>query len=160
MPAPGRLRTAIVMAALYAGISSPMFAIWEIAQLPLYTIWAERGARASLWAALHCTLGDICIAFVTIFGALILTFIAPRLRTFRAVAAITVVSGFVITGAIEAASVRWLGRWAYGPLMPVEPFFGIGLSPLAQWIVIPASTLFLIRRRLARAISCERRGAP
>ncbi len=156
----GRLRTAIVMAALYASVSAPMFAIWEIAQLPLYTIWAEKGVRASLWAAFHCTLGDLFIAFVTIFAALIAAVIAPRLRTIRAVAAITIASGFVITGVIEVASVRWFERWAYSPLMPVEPFFGIGLSPLALWIVAPALTLFLIRRRLARALSWERRGAP
>ncbi len=160
MVGPGRLRTAIVMAALFAGVASPMFAIWEIAHLPLYTIWAEKGVRASIWAAFHCTLGDIFIAFVTIFGALISAVIAPGLRTVRAVAAFTLLSGLIVTGAIEVASVQWLGRWAYGPLMPVEPFFGIGLSPLAAWIVIPVSALFLIRRRLAHAISCERRGAP
>ena len=153
MIAPGPLRTATVMAALYAGIASPMFVVWEIAHLPLYTIWAEKGVRASIWAALHCTVGDIFIAFVTIVGALISAVFAPGLRTVRAIAAITILSGLVITGAIEVASVQWLGRWAYGPLMPVEPFFGVGLSPLAAWIVIPLTALFLIRRGLARAIS-------
>ncbi len=160
MITPGRLRTTFVMASLYAGAASPMFAIWEIAQLPLYAIWAEEGVRASIWAALHCTVGDIFIAFVTIFGALISAVFAPGLRTVRAVAAISLLSGLVVTGAIEVASVQWLGLWAYGPLMPVEPFFGIGLSPLAAWIVIPIAALLLIRRRLARAISCETRAAP
>ncbi len=160
MITPGRLRTAIGMAALYAGVATPMFAVWEIAQLPLYTIWAEKGVRASIWAALHCTVGDFLIAFVTIFGALISAVFAPGLRTARAIAAITLLSGLVVTGAIEVTSVQWLGRWAYGPLMPVDPFFGIGLSPLAAWIVIPIAALLLIRRRLARAISCETRAAP
>jgi hypothetical protein len=32
------------------------------------------------------------------------------------------------------------------PLMPVDPILGTGLSPLAQWTVVPAVALFVLRR--------------
>lgn len=153
MIASSRFRAALVLAVSYVGVALPMFAAWEVAQLPLYTIWAEQGVRASLWAALHCTIGDAVLAFVTILGALLATFVASGWRRFRGVAAITVLAGLIVTAIVEVLSTQWLGRWAYGPLMPVEPLFGIGLSPLAQWIVVPALALFLLRRALARVLS-------
>jgi hypothetical protein len=155
MAATGRLRNITVLAASYAAICLPMFALWEIAQLPLYTMWADRGVRASLWAALHCTLGDVAIAVLTLLGAVLSTAFAPGHRTTRRIAAITVLLGVVVTAAIEVASTQWLHRWAYGPLMPVDPFFGIGLSPLAQWIVVPASALSLVRRRSAELLRAD-----
>jgi len=36
--------------------------------------------------------------------------------------------------------------WAYSPLMPVVHLINIGLSPLLQWIVIPAAALYAARR--------------
>ena len=39
--------------------------------------------------------------------------------------------------------------------MPVDPIFGIGLSPLAQWTVVPAAALFLLRRRLVAACAVQ-----
>lgn len=150
MAAASCVRSALRLATRYAAVSLPMFAFWEVGQLPLYTIWAEKGVRPSLWAALHCALGDVAIGFLTLIVALMSTAIVPGSRTVRGVAAITILSGVVITAAIEVGSTQWLERWAYAPLMPVDPFLGIGLSPLAQWIVVPTMALLLVRRRLAQ----------
>lgn len=129
-----------------------MFAVWELAQLPLYTIWEQQGVQASLWAALHCTIGDAIVAFLTFAGALAWANHARALSSVAGLAAVCLVLGLLVTAVIEVLSTQWLDRWAYGPLMPVEPLFGIGLSPLAQWIFVPGLTLFLLRNRLARGL--------
>ena len=40
--------------------------VWEMAQMPLYTLWRTGTAREIAWAILHCTLGDLAIAMVTL----------------------------------------------------------------------------------------------
>ena len=47
---------------------------WELAQLPLYTIWREASAGYIAFAVAHCTVGDILIGA----AALALTLIAVR----------------------------------------------------------------------------------
>ena len=132
----------------YMALSLPMFAAWEVAQLPLYAIWVEEGVHASLRAALHCTAGDSVYALFAIGSAWIVALVVPRLRNAVAIATMTLLIGLAITAGVEVASTQWLDRWSYGPLMPVDPIFGIGLSPLAQWTVVPATALYLLRRRL------------
>lgn len=39
------------------------------------------------------------------------------------------------------------GSSTYGPLMPVLPWLGIGLSPFLQWIVLPSVALSTALRR-------------
>ncbi len=142
-----RFANRLGLVARYVGVALPMFAAWEVAQLPLYAIWSEQGSHASLLAALHCTAGDAAYALLTFGCALIAGAYAPALRSGVAIATITLLLGLALTTAVEVASTRWLGRWSCGPLMPVDPIFGVGLSPLAQWTVVPVAALFLVRRR-------------
>ena len=46
-----RIHTRLTFVLWYAAMTLPQFAIWEVAQLPLYTIWTEQGVASSLWAA-------------------------------------------------------------------------------------------------------------
>ena len=43
---------------------------WEVAQLPLYTLWHTASPRLIAWAVLHCTAGDLAIAAVALTLAL------------------------------------------------------------------------------------------
>jgi hypothetical protein len=138
------------LGAAYLVAVAPLFAIWEIAQLPLYTIWVERGPAESLVAAMHCTLGDLVLA-ATAFAAGMAG--AVRLAAMRSAArftCITLAASIALTLAIEIVSTRWLDRWAYEAAMPT--LFGIGLSPIAQWLVIPLLGLFKQQRRIERAL--------
>lgn len=45
-----------------AGLSLPFHLGWEVAQLPLYTLWHEPDRLRIAWAILHCTAGDVLIA--------------------------------------------------------------------------------------------------
>ena len=110
---------------------------WEFAQLPFYTLWRTGPAREIILAVFHCTGGDMLIAGSTLAGSLLLLGTAdwPRAR-FLPVAAATLISGIGTTAYSEYRNTA-RGVWTYSDLMPVLPGTGIGLAPLAQWIVIP-----------------------
>ena len=46
---------------------------WEILQLPLYTLWYESSPATIAFAVVHCTLGDLLIATISFFAALVLS---------------------------------------------------------------------------------------
>src|SRR5215213_9612223 len=70
-----RALTFLCVAGAYAGVATSLFAAWEIAQLPLYTIWRERSFAQNIAAALHCTLGDAVIAFLAFLAAVWMAFL-------------------------------------------------------------------------------------
>ena len=117
--------------------------VWEIAQLPLFTLWHEAPPTVIAWAVIHCTGGDILIAAATYaIGSLVAHDLAwpansPRIRPLAAL----IVSGVGYTFYSEWRNVYVLGAWAYTPSMPTV--FDIGLSPLAQWIFVPLATTIL-----------------
>ncbi|HKB46619.1 MAG TPA: hypothetical protein VKC57_02915 [Ktedonobacterales bacterium] len=53
---------------------------WELAQLPLYTIWREANAGYIAFAVAHCTVGDILIGAAALALALIATRAGPLAR--------------------------------------------------------------------------------
>ncbi len=120
---------------------------WECAQLPLYTLWKTGSARQITYDVLHCTGGDVLIAGATLVGSLLLLGTAdwPRAR-FLPVAAATLISGIGTTAYSERFNTA-RGTWTYSDLMPVVPGTGIGLAPLAQWIVIPVLAFVFARSR-------------
>lgn len=121
--------------------------VWETVQLPLYTIWTEGTAGSRTFAVLHCTGGDLLIALSVLAGALIVAG-GPAWpgRRFHRVAALTVLGGLAYTVFSEWLNVEVRRSWAYSGLMPVLPPFGTGLSPLLQWLVVPAAALWMARR--------------
>jgi len=93
------------------------------------------------------------IAVTTLTFALILAgdHAWPR-RRFWPVAILTIVSGVGYTAFSEWLNVVVRASWAYSEWMPVLTLFGqkIGLSPLLQWMVVPAAAL-AFAKRAARA---------
>lgn len=122
---------------------------WETAHLPLFTIWREGSGRDLLWAVLHCTGGDLLIGTASLILSLILLGDAewPRTRSvYWRVAAAAIAFGIAYTIFSEWLNVEVRRAWAYSAAMPVVPVIGIGLSPLAQWLVVPTLS-FLVARR-------------
>jgi len=121
---------------------------WEVAQLPLYTLW-EKGSLPSIaYAVLHCTLGDVAIGTL----ALVFALIATRARVvetwrWRQVALFLVIPAVGYTVFSEWMNTVARAGWEYSALMPVVRFPGleIGLSPLLQWMVIPPLALWLAK---------------
>jgi hypothetical protein len=132
----------------YLPLTLAMHLAWEIAQLPLYTIWREGSAGEIAFAVLHCTLGDGLIAVVVLILALVLVGHGdwPR-RCFAEVAAAATATGVGYTVWSEWLNVTVRGTWAYAVAMPTVPPLGTGLTPLLQWLILPAFCLFAARRR-------------
>jgi hypothetical protein len=123
---------------------------WETAQLPLYTLWWESGFGQIAFAVVHCTGGDLLIATASLVLALLC--FADRDWPdggFLRVAAATVTVGVGYTVFSEWLNTEVRGSWAYTDRMPVVPVLGTGLSPLAQWLVVPLAAFWWARRPAA-----------
>jgi hypothetical protein len=148
MASPDRIRALLI----YLGSSAIGHLVWEVLQLPLYTIWTEPFWNKAV-AVLHCTAGDLLIALCTLAAA---SFAAanpawPQGRFWR-VAAVTIVLGVAYAIFSEWLNVTIRASWAYSEWMPLVSAFGLqfGLSPLLQWVVIPAAAFAITRRLEAR----------
>jgi len=121
--------------------------VWETAQLPLYTSWRTGSIGALAFAVLHCTAGDILIALaaLTLALALVGRETWPK-DTYAQVTAIATVIGVGYTIYSEWLNTVVRQSWGYMAAMPTLPLVGTGLSPLAQWLILPPLGLWWSRR--------------
>ena len=130
----------------YLAVSLLGNALWEPAQLPLYTIWHSGTTNEKLFAVLHCTAGDMLIALGSWALAVV---VAGRpnwpARSFGPVALLTIAAGLVYTGFSEWLNTTVRQSWTYSDSMPVIPKLGLGVSPLLQWLIVPALALAAAR---------------
>jgi len=124
------------LAGLWATVAFVLNLIWEIAHVRLYTIWAAGDGMSIAWSLLHCSLGDVVIALAMFALAAVVLQRAdwPAVRPWAG-GAIVVIGAIAFTAWSEWYNVYRAGNWGYTARMPM--IFGIGLSPLAQWIVLP-----------------------
>lgn len=126
----------MALASLRSALAFVLNLTWEIAHVRLYTIWAAGDGISVAWALLHCSLGDVLIA-LAMFG---LAGIALRRVDWPASrpwtgGAIVVIGAIAFTAWSEWYNVYRAGNWGYTASTPM--IFGIGLSPLVQWMVLP-----------------------
>ncbi len=152
-------------AALYLLMATAGHLLWEAAQLPLYTIWWSGTSRDVAFAALHCAGGDFLISAAALLIAAVVTWLSgwPPFGWRMAGTAIAVGVSYTILS--EWLNVSVWRSWSYTSVMPTLPWLGTGLSPLLQWVVVPAvafATAHFIAQHqqpLARAISGARQEA-
>lgn len=121
--------------------------VWEAAHVPLYTIWGEGTPSEIAFAVIHCTGGDLLISVASLVLALLLVGNhAWPARAVGPVAVLTSAFGVSYTVFSEWLNVVVRKSWAYSDLMPVIPVLDAGLSPVAQWIVIPLTAFWWARR--------------
>ena len=112
--------------------------IWEFAHMPLYTLWETGSPGEIAFAAIHCTGGDILIAMSALLAALFLLGSSQWPTTgYRRVGLATILIGLGYTVLSEWLNIEVREAWSYRDLMPVIPVIDAGLSPIAQWIVLP-----------------------
>jgi len=139
----------------YLAVTAAGNLVWEALHLPLYTIWRTGTLGENAFAVVHCTLGDLLIALSALALALVL--VGDRdwsARRFWPVAAVTVALGVAYTVFSEWLNVVVRASWAYSELMPIVPLpggFGLGVSPLLQWMVVPLLALGWARQRAQEA---------
>ncbi len=122
----------------YLGVSLTANFVWEVLQLPLFTLWTTGTARQQAFAVFHCTIGDVMIAALSLLAALSLVAQPnwPRSSNSR-VYFLSIAAGLCYTIYSEYLNTSVRASWAYSEWMPVLPFVGTGLSPLLQWLIVP-----------------------
>jgi hypothetical protein len=120
---------------------------WEMLQAPFYSGVAAAEHWQSVLECGRATLGDAGIALAA-YG---LTALFRRDRLWLAHSssgawAVYLLAGLLLTIVLEGINVYVLHRWSYSRHMPMV--FGIGLTPLLQWLVLPPLNLWLARRHL------------
>ncbi len=131
---------------------------WELLQVPLFAGMAGALHRQVIQGCLQATLGDAVIMLIS-YGVVSLTasdrhwMLKPSARQL----ALFIAIGVAITVAIEWLATRghWVQGWSYSQQMPVVPGLGIGLAPLAQWIVLPLLVAWFVRRQLSGGAACR-----
>ncbi len=88
------------------------------------------------WALLHCTLGDVVIALAmfALSGIALRRADWPASRPWAG-SIIVVIGAMTFTAWSEWYNVYRAGNWGYTASMPMV--FGIGISPLLQWLILP-----------------------
>ena len=146
MPIPIPARTELFVRYL-AGVAA-LHLLWEVVQLPLYTLWRGSPLSTIAFAVVHCTLGDVLIAACSLYLAVVACGGSqwPQVRFLR-VALLAGVMGLTYTVFSEWNNTAITRTWAYSSLMPT--WWGIGLSPLLQWLVIPALAFWRLSKQTA-----------
>lgn len=144
-------RTALRFIALrFAPLLGALNLAWEVAQLPLYTLWQDATPAFKAYAVVHCTLGDVLIGTSALALALLVTRArGPQAWRWGVVAALVVAIGVGYTIFSEWLNTVVRDGWAYAASMPTVRIgaLEIGIAPLAQWLVVPPLALVLARGR-------------
>ncbi|OHC55452.1 MAG: hypothetical protein A3J25_01175 [Pseudomonadales bacterium RIFCSPLOWO2_02_FULL_63_210] len=126
----------------YLAVFAPLSLLWEIAQLPLYSLWTQASPASIAYAVIHCTLGDMLIGVLALLVALLVTRAGPLERwRWGRLGAVAVGFGLVYTAFSEWFNTAVRMSWAYSDWMPLTPIVGLGVSPLLQWLLLPTVAL-------------------
>lgn len=111
--------------------------VWEIVQLPFYTLWAESRPGNIVYAVAHCSVGDAMIGTTALFLALTMSGAGERANWPRTRIVILMIFSAVAYTVFSERINLAQGNWAYSIWMPVLPWLKVGLTPLLQWILVP-----------------------
>ena len=123
--------------------------VWEMLQVPLFSGVAEMSHWGGVMFCLSATIGDVGIALGAFWTtALVAGSRQWVLRPSTYEVTVFVLAGLIATVALEYYHTNISLRWSYSELMPLVPPVGTGLSPLLQWIIVPALVIWLASRHL------------
>ena len=130
---------------LCSALSFSLNLVWEISHVGFYTIWREADGLRIAWSVFHCTLGDVLIALAGFALTAIVLWRAdwPLSRPWTG-GLIVVIAATAFTAWSEWYNVYRAGAWGYAKSMPL--IFGIGLTPLLQWLVLPPVMVVAYRK--------------
>lgn len=140
-------------AGVWSALAFVLNLAWEITQVRLYSIWDAADGMSVALALLHCTLGDVMIALAmfALTGMVLRRVDWPASRPWTG-GAIVVIGALAFTVWSEWYNVYRAGNWGYTASMPMT--FGIGLTPLLQWLIVPPVMVGAIR--IMGPVLCDR----
>lgn len=134
----------------YAIIGFILNFIWEISQAGLYEPHFQ-GIADFIFVHLRATLGDVAVLLIIYFVAGLVYgdrkwIIKKKTNSYIFSAFL----GFVFAVAFEKYALL-TGRWSYNELMPIIPFFKVGLTSVLQLTLITPLALFLTKRYVSKS---------
>lgn len=145
----GRAPNARMPELVVALFSFPLHFVWEMLQVPLFSGVAEMSHWGGIMFCLSATVGDVGIALGAFWTtALVAGSRQWVLRPSTYEVTVFIFAGLIATVALEYYHTNISLRWSYSELMPLVLPLGTGLSPLLQWIAVPALVMWLASRHL------------
>ena len=131
----------VPVASTVFAIAVPLNFVWEMVQAPLYapmgTFWE------ATWRCFGASLGDgLLILVVWLTGVIVFRSEVWFSRPSAGRLAFPAGVGLGLAILVETWGLE-MGRWAYGPHMPILPGTSIGIVPLLQMTVLAPLTLRL-----------------
>lgn len=119
--------------------------VWEMWQIPFYAEMTDADHWQALKLCTQATLGDGVIALLAFFLAVLISGgdIFWQRRNLLIAWSVYLLSGLLITVALEHIATNVLYRWQYSELMPILPYLHVGLMPMLQWLVLPPLTVWI-----------------
>ncbi|MGB7441519.1 MAG: hypothetical protein WA919_10655 [Coleofasciculaceae cyanobacterium] len=123
---------------------------WEMQQMPFFQVSPE---FTCVDVVNNCTLATVGDAGISLTAFITVAVITKSRRWILQAnwwqVGIFILVGIVITIIFEALATGVLNRWKYGDVMPTLPFFGTGLLPVLQWLLIPPLIIWFVNRQLS-----------
>lgn len=109
---------------------------WELAQSSLYI--GTDGSNIAPWLCFVASLFDgLLVLLIYAIGQVVLRrrdwFEQPGIRGY----VLMLAAGLAISSSVEWATVYIAEWWAYTAQMPLVPWIGVGLLPVAQMLLLP-----------------------
>jgi len=124
--------------------------VWEVQQMPFFQVSPESSYLNLIRNCTLATVGDVGISLVAFWTVATISRSRQWFRQPRRSQIIGfILVGLVITVIFEALATGALNRWEYAPLMPTLPFWGTGLLPFLQWVLLPPIILWFLKRQLS-----------
>lgn len=122
---------------------------WEMAQGGAFVGMSAMPFWAATLRCFRAALGDLAITSVAFGVAALLARDSRWVGSRRPLIPFFVylAVGLAVTVALEKYAVA-TGRWGYEPRMPLV--MGVGLLPIAQWILVPAIVFAVVRNASMR----------
>ncbi len=123
--------------------------VWELLQMPLFAGFADFPYYQTILHCTKATLGDVVISLVAFAGACLITRSRMWIISMNSSGVVAFLAiGLVITIVFELLATGPLNRWEYGELMPMIPVLGVGVSPVAQWVILPLLQIWFVKRQI------------
>lgn len=118
--------------------------------MPFFQIHSEFSCLDRVRNCTLATIGDVGISLTAFW---VVVYLSKSRHWFRHTSwwqlGSFIVVGIVITATFEALATRVFKIWEYANVMPLLPFFGTGLLPLLQWLLIPPLIVWFVKRQLS-----------
>jgi hypothetical protein len=139
--------------AVWFGVSFVLHFVWEHVQMPLYGL-QHVAFWDGVWICLFATAtGDMLfmlIIYAAIASAEHNAWWPRSAGAYRHASTwlLPLLLGVLLSVSYELWAVYVAGRWTYSDAMPLVPIVRVGVSPLAQMMVIPLATVAVLRRSI------------